>query len=171
MCDRPVNSRSPLNEKRSDFPPKKAGALKVASSVKAAKSWPPVMVLRHFDGSMYVRLPYFDVVTIAFRPAVISYIGLVYHCGISRSFEGRIWRGCRGPTRPTHRAALIGIAFNHCIHAVRIFVLRSKLPAWAWLRPAFPLQAPISLFVLMHFRLRPLLVRVAFQKKAPLELR
>lgn len=63
--------------KRVGFSAEKAGAVEVASSVNG-QIMPPVMGAAAFLMVEYVGIPYFDVVTHAFLPALISYIALVY---------------------------------------------------------------------------------------------
>ncbi len=63
--------------KRVGFSPEKAGAVEVASSVNG-QIMPPVMGAAAFLMVEYVGISYFEVVTNAFIPALISYIALVY---------------------------------------------------------------------------------------------
>ncbi|WP_422367928.1 TRAP transporter permease [Pelagibius sp.] len=63
--------------KRVGFSPEKAGAVEVASSVNG-QIMPPVMGAAAFLMVEYVGISYFEVVTHAFVPALISYIALVY---------------------------------------------------------------------------------------------
>ncbi|MEM7171218.1 MAG: TRAP transporter permease [Pseudomonadota bacterium] len=63
--------------KRVGFSPEKGGAVEVASSVNG-QIMPPVMGAAAFLMVEYVGISYFDVVTHAFLPALISYIALVY---------------------------------------------------------------------------------------------
>lgn len=63
--------------KRVGFSSEKAGAVEVASSVNG-QIMPPVMGAAAFLMVEYVGISYFDVVTHAFIPALISYIALVY---------------------------------------------------------------------------------------------
>jgi len=63
--------------KRVGFSPEKGGAVEVASSVNG-QIMPPVMGAAAFLMVEYVNISYFQVVTHAFIPAVISYIALVY---------------------------------------------------------------------------------------------
>ncbi|WP_193370204.1 TRAP transporter permease [Pelagibius marinus] len=63
--------------KRVGFSPEKAGAVEVASSVNG-QIMPPVMGAAAFLMVEYVGISYFEVVTNAFVPALISYIALVY---------------------------------------------------------------------------------------------
>lgn len=63
--------------KRVGFSAEKAGAVEVASSVNG-QIMPPVMGAAAFLMVEYVGISYFEVVTHAFVPALISYIALVY---------------------------------------------------------------------------------------------
>ncbi len=63
--------------KRVGFSAEKAGAVEVASSVNG-QIMPPVMGAAAFLMTEFVGIPYFQVVTHAFVPAVISYIALFY---------------------------------------------------------------------------------------------
>lgn len=63
--------------KRVGFPSEKAGAVEVASSVNG-QIMPPVMGAAAFLMIEYVNMPYNQLITHAFLPAVISYIALVY---------------------------------------------------------------------------------------------
>ena len=63
--------------KRVGFSAEKAGAVEVASSVNG-QIMPPVMGAAAFLMVEYVGISYFEVITHAFLPAVISYIALVY---------------------------------------------------------------------------------------------
>ncbi|WP_417250372.1 TRAP transporter permease [Celeribacter sp.] len=63
--------------KRVGFSPEKAGSVEVASSVNG-QIMPPVMGAAAFLMVEYVGISYFEVITHAFLPALISYIALVY---------------------------------------------------------------------------------------------
>lgn len=63
--------------KRVGFSAEKAGAVEVASSVNG-QIMPPVMGAAAFLMVEYIGISYFEVITHAFLPAVISYIALVY---------------------------------------------------------------------------------------------
>lgn len=63
--------------KRVGFSAEKAGAVEVASSVNG-QIMPPVMGAAAFLMIEYVNMPYSQLITHAFLPAVISYIALVY---------------------------------------------------------------------------------------------
>lgn len=63
--------------KRVGFSPEKAGAVEVASSVNG-QIMPPVMGAAAFLMIEYVNMPYSQLITHAFLPALISYIALVY---------------------------------------------------------------------------------------------
>ncbi|TNH06292.1 TRAP transporter permease, partial [Testudinibacter sp. TR-2022] len=63
--------------KRVGFSAEKAGAVEVASSVNG-QIMPPVMGAAAFLMIEYVNMPYSQLITHAFLPAIISYIALVY---------------------------------------------------------------------------------------------
>jgi TRAP transporter 4TM/12TM fusion protein len=63
--------------KRVGFSGDKAGAVEVAASVNG-QIMPPVMGAAAFLMVEYVGIPYLDVITHAFLPAIISYIALIY---------------------------------------------------------------------------------------------
>lgn len=63
--------------KRVGFSAEKAGAVEVASSVNG-QIMPPVMGAAAFLMVEYIGISYFEVITHAFLPALISYIALVY---------------------------------------------------------------------------------------------
>ena len=63
--------------KRVGFSAEKAGSVEVASSVNG-QIMPPVMGAAAFLMVEYVGISYFEVITHAFLPAIISYIALVY---------------------------------------------------------------------------------------------
>ena len=63
--------------KRVGFSAEKAGAVEVASSVNG-QIMPPVMGAAAFLMIEYINMPYNELITHAFLPAVISYIALVY---------------------------------------------------------------------------------------------
>ncbi|SFJ69496.1 TRAP transporter permease [Celeribacter neptunius] len=63
--------------KRVGFTAEKAGSVEVASSVNG-QIMPPVMGAAAFLMVEYVGISYFEVITHAFVPAIISYIALVY---------------------------------------------------------------------------------------------
>ncbi|MCF7810892.1 TRAP transporter permease [bacterium] len=59
------------------YPPKKAGAIEVASSV-GGQLMPPIMGAAAFIMAEYVNLPYIEVVKAAFLPAFVAYSALFY---------------------------------------------------------------------------------------------
>jgi TRAP transporter 4TM/12TM fusion protein len=116
--------------KRVGFSPEKAGAIEVASSVNG-QIMPPVMGAAAFLMVEYVGIPYFDVVTHAFLPAVISYIALVYivHLeamkagmeGLPRAVEPKPWV-----------QRLIGLAFGIAVISGLSMAVYYGL---GWMRP------------------------------------
>ncbi len=63
--------------KRSGFPPEKAAAIEVSSSING-QLMPPVMGAAAFLMTELVGISYFEVIKAAFLPAIIAYIGLFY---------------------------------------------------------------------------------------------
>lgn len=63
--------------KRVGFSSEKAGAVEVASSVNG-QIMPPVMGAAAFLMIEYINMPYSELITHAFLPAIISYIALIY---------------------------------------------------------------------------------------------
>ncbi len=59
------------------YPPKKAGAIEVASSV-GGQLMPPIMGAAAFIMAEYVNLPYIEVIRAAFLPAFVAYTALFY---------------------------------------------------------------------------------------------
>ncbi|RMH52961.1 MAG: TRAP transporter fused permease subunit [Alphaproteobacteria bacterium] len=130
--------------KKVGFSAEKAGAVEVASSVNG-QIMPPVMGAAAFLMVEYVGIPYFDVVTHAFLPAVISYIALVYIVHLEAMKAGM--KGLpRAYEPPPLIRRLIGIAFAiAAICAVSLAVYYGM----GWLRPAFPQSAGFIVFALL----------------------
>ena len=141
--------------KRVGFSAEKAGAIEVASSVNG-QIMPPVMGAAAFLMVEYVGIPYFDVVTHAFLPAVISYIALVYivHLeamkagmeGLPRAVEPKPWL-----------QRLIGLAFGI---AVVCGVSLAVYYGLGWMRPVLGEFASIVIAIGI-FVVYVLLVRFA----------
>jgi TRAP transporter 4TM/12TM fusion protein len=118
--------------KRVGFSSEKAGAVEVASSVNG-QIMPPVMGAAAFLMVEYVGITYFEVITHAFLPAVISYIALVYivHLealkanmqGLPRAVEPKPW---------VQRVMGFLIGFIAlCVLSVAVYY------GIGWLKPAF----------------------------------
>jgi len=130
--------------KKVGFSSEKAGAVEVASSVNG-QIMPPVMGAAAFLMVEYVGIPYFDVVTHAFLPAVISYIALVYIVHLEAMKAGM--QGLpRAYTPKPLVQQLIGIAFAIiaiCALSFAVYYLMG------WIRPAFPNSAGYIIFVFL----------------------
>ena len=104
--------------KRVGFSPEKGGAVEVASSVNG-QIMPPVMGAAAFLMVEYVGITYFEVITHAFLPALISYIALVYivHLeALKADMQGLPKPGERFPTKLVLLGALITFG-SYCIVA------------------------------------------------------
>lgn len=143
--------------KRVGFSAEKAGAVEVGSSVNG-QIMPPVMGAAAFLMVEYVGIPYFDVVTHAFLPAVISYIALVYivHLeamkagmeGLPRAVEPKPWV-----------QRLIGLAFGIAVISGLSMAVYYGL---GWMRPVLGDTASIVIAVGLVV-IYALLVRFAAQ--------
>ncbi|HUF56946.1 MAG TPA: TRAP transporter permease [Thermohalobaculum sp.] len=130
--------------KKVGFSSEKAGAVEVASSVNG-QIMPPVMGAAAFLMVEYVGIPYFDVVTHAFVPAVISYIALVYIVHLEAMKAGM--RGLERPYEPQPWMAwLMTIALviaGICALSFAVYYLMG------WMRPAFPETAGYLVFAFL----------------------
>lgn len=130
--------------KKVGFPSEKAGAVEVASSVNG-QIMPPVMGAAAFLMVEYVGIPYFDVVTHAFLPALISYIALVYIVHLE-AMKANMQGLPRAYVPKPIVQRLIGIAFLiAAICALSFFVYY----AMGWIRPAFPDTAGYIIFAML----------------------
>jgi TRAP transporter 4TM/12TM fusion protein len=130
--------------KKVGFSSEKAGAVEVASSVNG-QIMPPVMGAAAFLMVEYVGIPYFDVVTHAFVPAVISYIALVYIVHLEAMKAGMEGLPRAYVPKPIVQR-LIGMAFTvAAICAISLAVYYGM----GWIRPAFPETAGYIIFVLL----------------------
>jgi TRAP transporter 4TM/12TM fusion protein len=96
--------------KRVGFSSEKAGAIEVAASTNGQLT-PPVMGAAAFLMVEYVGISYFDVITYAFLPAIISYIALVYIVHLEAMKAGMEGLPKPGTPKPWQRR-LIGLTFN-----------------------------------------------------------
>ena len=130
--------------KKVGFSSEKAGAVEVASSVNG-QIMPPVMGAAAFLMVEYVGIPYFDVVTHAFLPAVISYIALVYivHLEAAKAgMEGLPRAYVPGPLM----RRLVGFVFGILLLcAVSLGVYYGM----GWIKPTFGSAAPYVIFALL----------------------
>ncbi|MCZ6861722.1 MAG: TRAP transporter permease [Alphaproteobacteria bacterium] len=96
--------------KRVGFSSEKAGAIEVAASTNGQLT-PPVMGAAAFLMVEYVGISYFDVITHAFLPAIISYIALVYIVHLEALKADMKGLPKPGTPKPWQRR-LIGLSFN-----------------------------------------------------------
>ena len=137
----------PADESVSAFSSEKAGAVEVASSVNG-QIMPPVMGAAAFLMVEYVGIPYFDVVTHAFLPAVISYIALVYIVHLE-AHEGRDAGPAAQLTRPSPSwQRLIGIAVSPS-PSICALSFMAVYYGMGWIRPAFPETAGYIIFAFL----------------------
>ncbi len=130
--------------KRVGFSSEKAGAVEVASSVNG-QIMPPVMGAAAFLMVEYVGIPYFDVVTHAFLPAVISYIALVYIVHLEAMKADM--RGLPRATEPKPLVAwLMSLAFTIAVICALSFAVYYGM---GWIRPAFGASAGYVVFALL----------------------
>ncbi len=130
--------------KRVGFSSEKAGAVEVASSVNG-QIMPPVMGAAAFLMVEYVGIPYFDVVTHAFLPAVISYIALVYIVHLEAMKAGMQGLPRSYVPKPIVQR-LIGMSFTvAAICALSLIVYY----AMGWIRPTFGDAAGYIVFGLL----------------------
>ena len=130
--------------KKVGFSSEKAGAVEAASSVNG-QIMPPVMGAAAFLMVEYVGIPYFDVVTHAFFPAVISYIALVYIVHLEAAkvgMEGLPRSYVPGPLM----RRLVGFVFGILLLcAVSLGVYYGM----GWIKPTFGSAAPYVFFALL----------------------
>jgi TRAP transporter 4TM/12TM fusion protein len=103
--------------KRVGFSAEKSGAVEVASSVNG-QIMPPVMGAAAFLMVEYVGISYFEVVTHAFIPALISYIALVYIVHLEA-----MKADMQGLPRPTEPKPLVRWAMGMLFGFISIVVL------------------------------------------------
>ena len=118
--------------KRVGFSAEKAGAVEVASSVNG-QIMPPVMGAAAFLMVEYVGITYFEVVTHAFVPALISYIALVYivHLeALKANMQGLPKPGVIKPWQQRIMGVLIGFLGTAAVAMVVYYGL-------GWMKPAF----------------------------------
>ena len=127
--------------KKVGFSSEKAGAVEVASSVNG-QIMPPVMGAAAFLMVEYVGIPYFDVVTHAFLPAVISYIALVYIVHLEALKAGMVGLERPYTPKPIVQRLLVTAFVVAAICALSFAVYYGM----GWLRPAFPNSAGYIIF-------------------------
>ncbi|MBW4962441.1 TRAP transporter permease [Sulfitobacter sp. CW3] len=130
--------------KKVGFSSEKAGAVEVASSVNG-QIMPPVMGAAAFLMVEYVGIPYFDVVTHAFLPAVISYIALVYIVHLEALKAGMVGLERPYTPKPIVQRLLVTAFIVAAICAISFAVYYGM----GWLRPAFPNSAGYIIFAVL----------------------
>jgi TRAP transporter 4TM/12TM fusion protein len=130
--------------KKVGFSSEKAGAVEVASSVNG-QIMPPVMGAAAFLMVEYVGIPYFDVVTHAFLPAVISYIALVYIVHLEALKAGMVGLERPYTPKPIVQRLLVTAFIVAAICALSFAVYYGM----GWLRPAFPNSAGYIIFAVL----------------------
>ncbi|WP_027859191.1 TRAP transporter permease [Marinobacterium jannaschii] len=118
--------------KRVGFSAEKAGAVEVASSVNG-QIMPPVMGAAAFLMVEYVGLSYFEVITHAFLPAVISYIALVYIVHLEALKLDMQGLPRRSEPKPFLRR-IMGVLFGFIATALVSFAIYFAI---SWIKPVF----------------------------------
>ncbi len=127
--------------KKVGFSSEKAGAVEVASSVNG-QIMPPVMGAAAFLMVEYVGIPYFDVVTHAFLPAVISYIALVYIVHLEA-----MKAGMKGMPRAYEPSPIIQRLMGVAVGVAAICALSfAVFYGMGWIRDVFPDTAGYVVF-------------------------
>jgi TRAP transporter 4TM/12TM fusion protein len=117
--------------KRVGFSAEKAGAVEVASSVNG-QIMPPVMGAAAFLMVEYVGISYFEVITHAFVPAIISYIALVYIVHLEALKANMQGLPRPGVVKPWLQR-LIGTLFGFIVTAILAMAVYYGI---GWLKPA-----------------------------------
>jgi len=118
--------------KRVGFSSEKAGAVEVASSVNG-QIMPPVMGAAAFLMVEYVGISYFQVITHAFVPALISYIALVYIVHLEALKQDMQGLPRRGAIKPWH-IRLFGVLTGFLLTAGMAVAVYYGI---GWMKPAF----------------------------------
>ena len=118
--------------KRVGFSAEKAGAVEVASSVNG-QIMPPVMGAAAFLMVEYVGISYFEVITRAVVPAVISYIALVYIVHLEALKANMRGLPRTGVAKPWLQR-IIGTLFGFIVTAVLAISIYYGI---SWLKPVF----------------------------------
>lgn len=130
--------------KRVGFSSEKAGAVEVASSVNG-QIMPPVMGAAAFLMVEYVGISYFQVITHAFLPAVISYIALVYIVHLEALKADLKGLPRNHPPKPWH-IRLIGFLSGFILVAATAIAVYYGL---GWLKPMLGSSASWVIAVLL----------------------
>lgn len=134
--------------KRVGFKAEKAGAVEVASSVNG-QIMPPVMGAAAFLMIEYVNMPYSELITHAFLPALISYIGLVFIVHLEASKLNLIGLERADPPKP-FLVFLTRALASFIIICILYFVVNFAL---GWIKVVLPDQALaiVSLLLLVIY--------------------
>jgi len=130
--------------KRVGFSAERAGAVEVASSVNG-QIMPPVMGAAAFLMVEYVGISYFEVVTHAFIPALISYIALVYIVHLEALKSNMQGLPRRRGIKPWQQK-LMGILLGFLGTAVIAMAVYYGI---GWIKPTFGDAAPWVIAVLL----------------------
>ncbi|MBE2295047.1 MAG: TRAP transporter permease [Phycisphaerales bacterium] len=130
--------------KRVGFSAEKAGAVEVASSVNG-QIMPPVMGAAAFLMVEYVGISYFEVITRAFVPAVISYIALVYIVHLEALKADMRGLPRSGVAKPWLQR-IIGTLFGFIVTAALAMAIYYGI---GWLKPAFGANATWAISLLL----------------------
>ncbi len=130
--------------KRVGFSSEKAGAVEVASSVNG-QIMPPVMGAAAFLMVEYVGISYFQVITHAFLPALISYIALVYIVHLEALKQDMQGLPRRGAIKPWH-LRLFGILTGFLLTAGMGIAVYYGI---GWIKPVFGEAASLVIAVLL----------------------
>ncbi len=142
--------------KRVGFSNEKAGAVEVASSVNG-QIMPPVMGAAAFLMTAYVNIPYSQLVTHAFLPAVISYIALVYIVHLEAMKLNLQGLKRVDPPSPI-MLSLIRILGTFITICIIFFALYYGL---SWIKEATPEYSLLIILIALLFIYLTLLARVA----------
>lgn len=130
--------------KRVGFSSEKAGAVEVASSVNG-QIMPPVMGAAAFLMVEYVGISYFQVITHAFLPALISYIALVYIVHLEALKQDMQGLPRRGAIKPWH-LRLFGMLTGFLLTAGMAFAVYYGI---GWIKPMFGEAASLVIAALL----------------------
>ncbi|PID51343.1 MAG: C4-dicarboxylate ABC transporter, partial [Pasteurellales bacterium] len=142
--------------KRVGFSSEKAGAVEVASSVNG-QIMPPVMGAAAFLMIEYVNMPYSELITHAFLPALISYIALVYIVHLEACKLGLSGLKRTDPARPFLTVILRALATFLTI-CILYFWVEFGL---GWIKNVAPDSAFTIVMVLLFIIYLGLIYRVA----------
>lgn len=130
--------------KRVGFSSEKAGAVEVASSVNG-QIMPPVMGAAAFLMVEYVGISYFQVITHAFVPALISYIALVYIVHLEALKQDMQGLPRRGAVKPWH-LRLFGVLTGFLLTAGMAIAVYYGI---GWMKPTFGVWASPIIAVIL----------------------